>query len=266
MRSPLHYWPVFHREMMASSTVRSMGNASRGIFFFLCMAQWEDEKLPSEDAKLKHLIQATARDWREFKEFLDHCFPICDDDFRRNSQVANDRDAITEKVRRNQRSGRLGGLAKAANANRSVEPNSSKTLANSELELELESKLKRKKLTDKKPSPSLMEKPTASEVCVYMTEKGFPDPEDVANEFVNYYTSKGWKIGNSPMVDWHGAVGTWQARFKRDGRWEKPGPERPFGIPLDEDEEACYFDEEDGVWRSMITRRVVPAPNQAEGQ
>ena len=109
MPSPLHYWPVCHREWMASSTIQAMGNASKGMYFHLCMIQWEDEKLPKDDAKLKRLVQGTARDWREFKEFLDHCFPICDDGFRRNGRVAKDRETCVNRLILKQDNGRKGG-------------------------------------------------------------------------------------------------------------------------------------------------------------
>jgi hypothetical protein len=38
------------------------------------------------------------------------------------------------------------------------------------------------------------------------------DPE----EFVDFYTSKGWKVGKNPMKDWKAAVRTWARRDKTD--------------------------------------------------
>lgn len=48
--------------------------------------------------------------------------------------------------------------------------------------------------------------PTAEEVREYVQEKGYRvDPET----FVDFYASKGWLVGKSPMKDWRAAVRTW---------------------------------------------------------
>lgn len=54
--------------------------------------------------------------------------------------------------------------------------------------------------------------PSVAEVAAYCTERGNSiDP--VA--FVDFYASKGWKVGREPMRDWQAAVRTWERR--RDG-------------------------------------------------
>lgn len=55
-------------------------------------------------------------------------------------------------------------------------------------------------------------RPTADEVRAYCEERGNGVN---AEAFVDFYESKGWKVGNSPMKDWRAAVRTWE---KRDGR------------------------------------------------
>lgn len=57
--------------------------------------------------------------------------------------------------------------------------------------------------------------PTIEEVRTYCLEKSYDvDPE----QFVDFYQSKGWKIGKSPMKDWEAAVRTW---VKRDNDFQK---------------------------------------------
>ena len=49
--------------------------------------------------------------------------------------------------------------------------------------------------------------PTVDDVRAYCTEReNGVDPE----AFVDYYKSKGWKVGNSPMKDWKAAVRNWE--------------------------------------------------------
>ncbi len=50
-------------------------------------------------------------------------------------------------------------------------------------------------------------KPTVQEVSAYMREKGYTN--FTAGKWINFYASKGWKIGKNPMKDWKAAVRTW---------------------------------------------------------
>lgn len=52
------------------------------------------------------------------------------------------------------------------------------------------------------------------------------DVQDYCNErqngiqaytFVNFYQSKGWKVGNQPMKDWRASVRTWEQKNKQNG-------------------------------------------------
>ena len=58
--------------------------------------------------------------------------------------------------------------------------------------------------------------PTLQEVLDYCTErKNVIDAE----QFIDFYSSKGWFIGKNKMKDWRAAVRTWE---KRDGRRRVP--------------------------------------------
>lgn len=51
--------------------------------------------------------------------------------------------------------------------------------------------------------------PSVEDVAAYCTERG--NLVD-AQQFVDFYASKGWKVGNQPMKDWKAAVRTWEKR------------------------------------------------------
>lgn len=63
------------------------------------------------------------------------------------------------------------------------------------------------------PVPDKKEKrftaPTIEDVEQYAREKGL---NMNAERFVDYYASKGWKVGSSPMKDWRAAARNWAAR------------------------------------------------------
>ena len=86
--------------------------------------------------------------------------------------------------------------------------------------------LEKRKSKEKKPGENIP--PTVEEVAAYCKDRGNGiDPE----AFVAFYTSKGWKVGDNPMKNWHGAVVTWEKRRTGEGSrstakhpegWRKP--------------------------------------------
>lgn len=56
-------------------------------------------------------------------------------------------------------------------------------------------------------------KPTVEEIKAYCTERN--NGID-AQSFFDFYESKGWKVGNTPMKDWRAAVRTWEKRNQGD--------------------------------------------------
>lgn len=55
--------------------------------------------------------------------------------------------------------------------------------------------------------------PSVGDVGAYVDEKQYNvDPE----AFVDFYASKGWKVGNQPMKDWKAAVRTWNKRHSQE--------------------------------------------------
>lgn len=52
--------------------------------------------------------------------------------------------------------------------------------------------------------------PTLEEIRDYIVNNSLSDESDrEAERIFDYYTSKGWKVGNSPMKDWKAAVRNW---------------------------------------------------------
>lgn len=87
-------------------------------------------------------------------------------------------------------------------------------------------KEKTSKEVQKKVAPTNVRrfvKPTIEEVEAYCRERG--NRVD-AEQFCDFYESKGWMVGSNHMKDWKGAVRTWE---RRDGR--KPN-KTPNGVTL----------------------------------
>lgn len=59
------------------------------------------------------------------------------------------------------------------------------------------------------PKRKVFKKPTKEEVEEYCKERNNNvDPEN----FIDYYESNGWRVGNNPMKDWKASVRTWERR------------------------------------------------------
>lgn len=58
-------------------------------------------------------------------------------------------------------------------------------------------------------SPQKFKKPTVDEVEEYCAER---HNGVNAEQFCDFYESKGWKVGKTPMKDWQAAVRTWEKR------------------------------------------------------
>ena len=62
-----------------------------------------------------------------------------------------------------------------------------------------------------KKGSSRFQKPTIEEIRQYCLGKGYNVD---AEQFFNFYESKGWVVGKSPMKNWRAAVSTWNKREK----------------------------------------------------
>lgn len=54
-------------------------------------------------------------------------------------------------------------------------------------------------------------KPTLEEITAYVKEHNYSVN---AQTFLDFYESKGWKVGNTPMKDWKACVRTWETKNK----------------------------------------------------
>ena len=90
-----------------------------------------------------------------------------------------------------------------------------------ESEIESESNPNPKENPNARAARTPFRPPTVEEVETYCQER--QNGVD-ASRFVDFYASKGWKIGNSPMKDWRAAVRTWERRES-----EQQGKSAPSG-------------------------------------
>lgn len=84
-----------------------------------------------------------------------------------------------------------------------------------------------------KSSQKRFQKPTVGEIDAYCKERGNGvDPQ----RFFDYYESKGWVVGKSPMKDWKAAVRTWERQDKDMKPYQPQAP--PLQSPEEEEAEV----------------------------
>ena len=74
------------------------------------------------------------------------------------------------------------------------------------------------------PSSEMSGRPSVGEVAAYCQERGYIID---AKDFVDYYDSKGWRVGNDPIRDWKAFVRIWERNEKQRERSADAGPPRP---------------------------------------
>lgn len=127
--------------------------------------------------------------------------------FRKSAEKENPRvqeNALKEKPRQNPR----------------VSENASKTETQTVTQTEptlLKSESEIKETTpngvEKKAAARRFTAPTPDEVAAYASERGIAID---AERFCDFYASKGWRVGSSPMRDWRAAVRNWAARDRSE--------------------------------------------------
>lgn len=84
--------------------------------------------------------------------------------------------------------------------------------------------------------------PTPEEVAAYCRERGNTVNAD---RFCDFYSSKGWKVGNQPMKDWKAAVRTWEQTEN------KPPAVRNI-IPAQDYHQRDYTDAQEAAFERMM--------------
>lgn len=136
-----------------------------------------------------------------------------------------------KRVKANQENGKLGGRPPAKPKDNPLGfPDNpckpKKTLSESESDSESES-IPPSEGGEKRAGRPRFTPPTLAEVAAYVAERRSPV---VPQEFIDFYASKGWLVGKTPMKDWKAAC----RNAEKWERWKRPtASEKSANIFLD---------------------------------
>jgi hypothetical protein len=78
------------------------------------------------------------------------------------------------------------------------------------------------------PPTNRFEKPTQNELELTFASLNVANPKNMALEFFDFYESKGWVVGKSPMKSWKHACNRWA----RQNRSNHVSERKPFSVSL----------------------------------
>ena len=154
--------------------------------------------------------------------------------FKRRVIMQEDRaqESYVQVVEKNRANGQLGGRPRKTRETQinpekptETQNNPQKPNETQKTQIEIESEIKTEINTplpngnkgSKAATPPTRETrfspPSLSEVQAYISERGSAVD---AQQFVDFYASKGWMVGKNRMKDWKAAVRTWEKRRKEE--------------------------------------------------
>lgn len=100
---------------------------------------------------------------------------------------------------------------------KALQCNANVTASNEIVTIDIEKDIREEKENNKKKKR--FTPPTIEEVKAYCEERGNSIDAEI---FVNFYASKGWLVGKSPMKDWKACVRTWEKNESKPNKSAKP--------------------------------------------
>ena len=100
------------------------------------------------------------------------------------------------------------------------------------------------------PSSEMSGRPSVGEVAAYCQERGYIID---AKDFVDYYDSKDWRVGNDAIRDWKAFVRIWERNEKRQERSGTAGSTRPAKtVAAQQYSQRDYSDEDEEAFARML--------------
>ena len=100
------------------------------------------------------------------------------------------------------------------------------------------------------PSSEMSGRPSVGEVAAYCQERGYIID---AKDFVDYYDSKDWRVGNDPIRDWKAFVRIWERNEKRQERSGTAGSTRPAKtVAAQQYSQRDYSGEDEEAFERML--------------
>ena len=166
------------------------------------------EQIETEDGMLKMAFSfISAQLDRDREKYDEKC--------AKNKRIADEREKkkIAEREKREQEETNVHERARTCT---NVTYTDTDTESDTDTDTDTETDININICADKPRTRARFTPPSVEEVAAYCKEReNKVDPQ----QFVDFYASKGWKVGNSPMKDWKAAIrSTWERQERQQSR------------------------------------------------
>jgi uncharacterized protein YdaU (DUF1376 family) len=175
----------------------------------------DERPIPKKTQSVMRRLQLDTDGLSDLENVLNDFFELTDDGYIHH-KIESEIEKFHRKAKTAKVNGKLGGRPKGAKGK--PKKTQQVNLANPE---ETGSKPNQEPITiNQEPKKRGFTPPSVSEVGQYISEKQYSVD---AQNFVDFYTAKGWMVGSGKMKDWQAAVRTWQNREKKDNHAQPQG-------------------------------------------
>ena len=142
-----------------------------------------------------------------------------DEKCAKNKKIADEREKkkIAEREKREQEETNVHERARTCtNVTYTDTDTDTDTESDTDTDTDIETDININTCADKPRTRTRFTPPSVDEVAEYCRERGNRvNPQ----QFVDFYASKGWKVGNAPMKDWKAAIrSTWERQERQQSR------------------------------------------------
>lgn len=194
-------------------SVRSLSIEAKGCWIEILMLMWNAPKRGVWEGTYQEFARVTGCPWEIAPRLVRELTKVADLTESNNILTLENRRMIREQTMHE--NNRIRQRKHYAN----TKPN-----ANLTDKTPLDSSRLHKTPQDNTLTKRVFVRPSAEEVTAYGASIGF---QIDGAAFCDFYESKGWKVGNTPMRSWQAAVRTWKRRPRDGFATASPVPQLP---------------------------------------
>jgi len=199
----------YPKDFLTDEIVVCMSNEQVGVYIRMLCMDWLNHGLPADDATLCRVFQCDEQ-----------TLNICLTTFAENDGRVFNRRLDKERTKQQKRRAKMSKAGKASGKARRMkslqhEQAFSERSPHVEQNGNSSSSSSTTTAVDKKTSTKKFVKPTLEQVAEYCKERNNKINSIV---FWNFYETKGWVVGKSPMKNWKSAIVQWEQRDKDKDR------------------------------------------------
>ena len=183
-----------------------------GAYTLLMDACYDREKFPNRDEALDWLWASSKEEIEAVDFVLGKFFKEDEEGFFVQQRVKEEIEKYHENAATNKRIAierETKRREKRTNRDKTVNGDSTNRHLTKNQELRTTNQEPLKELKESRQKAKRFSPPTSQEAGIYFLERGHQSAMQEAENFIDFYASKGWMVGKNKMKDWKAAIRNW---------------------------------------------------------